>query len=291
MKKTLVVAFLVGALTVVAHTEGRVEGPRRSQPVPPVEAAAKVEVVAQVAPEEAANISVGADISYAFGMVIGSDLQQTGLTFDYNAFTRGLRESIEGQGTQFTMDDALRMVQTAFRAAMEKRAEASKAREIQFLTENGKHPGVHTTASGLQYEVITEGTGQKPGAQDMVRVNYEGTLVDGTVFDSSYTRGEPIEFPLDAVIPGWTEGVQLMSEGSSYRLYVPSKLAYGEQGAGNVIPPYATLIFQVELLAIVGPANEDALESSPEDAAEEASPEDEPQDLEAFIDQFNDEDG
>jgi FKBP-type peptidyl-prolyl cis-trans isomerase len=144
----------------------------------------------------------------------------------------------------------------AFLEVMAKRAEENKARELAFLEENGKKPGVTITDSGLQYEVITEGTGSKPTAEDIVRVNYEGTLMDGTVFDSTYTRGEPAEFPLYGVIPGWTEGIQLMSEGSSYRFYIPSALAYGEQGAGSVIPPYSTLIFKVELLSIIKDAEE-----------------------------------
>jgi FKBP-type peptidyl-prolyl cis-trans isomerase FkpA len=202
-------------------------------------------------PEAPGGTQEDLDTSYAFGMVIGSDLKQTGLTFNYNAFIRGLKESLEDEETRFTMDDAVLKVQTAFMAAMAQRAEENRQKEQAFLEENSAKPGIHHTESGLQYEVIAEGSGEKPGASDMVRVHYKGTLTDGTVFDSSYTRGEPAEFPLDAVIPGWTEGIQLMSEGAFYRLYVPSKLAYGEQGAGSVIPPYATLIFEVELLSIL----------------------------------------
>jgi FKBP-type peptidyl-prolyl cis-trans isomerase len=128
---------------------------------------------------------------------------------------------------------------------------ANKQAENDFLAENSKKPGINVTGSGLQYEVIREGNGPKPAATDTVRVHYEGTLTDGTVFDSSYSRGEPIEFPLDGVIPGWTEGLQLMGEGAKYRLVIPSDLGYGPQGAGGQIPPYATLIFEVELLNIV----------------------------------------
>ena len=119
-----------------------------------------------------------------------------------------------------------------------------------FLAENGKKPGVKTTASGLEYEIITPGTGKSPKATDTVQVNYRGTLIDGTEFDSSYKRGEPIEFPLNRVIPGWTEGVQLMKEGSKYRFYIPSNLAYGSSGAGGVIGPDETLIFDIELLKV-----------------------------------------
>lgn len=120
----------------------------------------------------------------------------------------------------------------------------------QFLAENAKKPGVKSTASGLQYKVLTEGQGQKPTATDTVEVHYRGTLIDGQEFDSSYKRGESISFPLNRVIRGWTEGLQLMPVGAKYELYIPYELAYGEQGAGGVIPPYATLIFQVELLGI-----------------------------------------
>ncbi len=119
-----------------------------------------------------------------------------------------------------------------------------------FLQENGKKEGVHTTASGLQYKVLKEGTGRSPKATDTVKVNYRGTLLDGTEFDSSYKRNQPIEFALNQVIPGWTEGVQLMKEGGKYEFVIPSKLAYGRRGAGGVIGPDETLIFEVELLSV-----------------------------------------
>ncbi|MCR5050255.1 MAG: FKBP-type peptidyl-prolyl cis-trans isomerase [Paludibacteraceae bacterium] len=129
---------------------------------------------------------------------------------------------------------------------------SAKAKEEgeKFLAENGKRNGVQTTASGLQYEVLEATLGQKPKATDKVKVHYEGTLIDGTVFDSSYKRGEAISFPLNGVIKGWTEGLQLMSVGSKYKFFIPYQLAYGERGAGASIPPYAALIFTVELLGI-----------------------------------------
>ncbi len=129
---------------------------------------------------------------------------------------------------------------------------SAKAKEEgeKFLAENAKREGVKTTASGLQYEVLEATLGQKPKATDSVRVHYEGTLIDGTVFDSSYKRGESIAFPLNGVIKGWTEGLQLMSVGSKYKFFIPYQLAYGERGAGASIPPYAALIFTVELLGI-----------------------------------------
>jgi FKBP-type peptidyl-prolyl cis-trans isomerase FkpA len=206
-----------------------------------------------VQPEPAATTDGATDenTSYAFGMALGSDLKQTGLQFNYDAFTQGFKESIEGKETRISMEEAIRIIQTAFMSAMAKQAEENMAKETQFLEENGKKNGIQTTSSGLQYEVITQGSGVKPAASDTVSVHYEGTLIDGTVFDSSYERGEPAQFPLGGVIPGWTEGIQLMNVGSTYRLYIPSALAYGEQGAGSSIPPNSALIFKVELLSIV----------------------------------------
>jgi FKBP-type peptidyl-prolyl cis-trans isomerase FkpA len=191
-----------------------------------------------------------ADTSYAFGMALSSQFKDMKLTFDYDAFTRGFREYLEDKQTKFSLDEAIARANTVYNEALEAQTEVSRQEELAYLAENSKKPGVNTTASGLQYEVITEGTGPKPAAEDIVRVNYEGTLIDGTVFDSSYTRGEPAEFGLNRVIRGWTEGIQLMNEGSTYRFYIPSELGYGEQGAGSMIPPYATLIFKVELLSI-----------------------------------------
>lgn len=129
-------------------------------------------------------------------------------------------------------------------------AQSAKEKGEQFLAENAKKEGVHALPDGLQYKVITEGTGKTPKATDTVKVHYEGTLINGTVFDSSYKRGEPIEFPLNRVIKGWTEGLQHMKEGSTYMLYIPSQLAYGSRGAGGDIGPDETLIFKVELIKV-----------------------------------------
>jgi FKBP-type peptidyl-prolyl cis-trans isomerase len=135
-------------------------------------------------------------------------------------------------------------------AAFPLMAQTALEKGEKFLAENGKRDGVKTTASGLEYEVITEGAGKSPKATDTVLVHYSGKLIDGKEFDSSYKRGEPIEFPLNQVIPGWTEGVQLMKEGAKYRFFIPSKLAYGKRGAGPDIGPDETLIFEVELLKV-----------------------------------------
>ena len=202
------------------------------------------------------------DTSYAFGMLmasqLGSQMGFGGVHFDYSAFMEGFKSFNEAGETRLTPDQAMEKINAAFTQLQAKNnekaqadGEKNKVEGDAYLMENGAKSGVTTTASGLQYEVITEGTGDKPQPTDTVRVNYEGTLIDGTVFDSSYTRGQPAEFPVDKVIPGWSEGVQLMSVGSTYRFVIPSDLAYGSAGAGNSIPPNATLIFKVELLDIV----------------------------------------
>jgi FKBP-type peptidyl-prolyl cis-trans isomerase len=204
------------------------------------------DVLAEISDESPADN----DTSYAFGIVLGSDLKQFGIQFDYDALAQGIREAVEGKESRISMEEAVGLVQSAYMTAIAQQAEESRRKNDQFLAENSKKTGVVITSSGLQYEVVVQGQGKNPAADDVVSVNYEGKLIDGTVFDSSYTRGEPAEFSLDQVISGWAEGIQLMNVGSTYRLYIPSSLAYGEQGAGNMIPPNSALIFQVELLSI-----------------------------------------
>jgi FKBP-type peptidyl-prolyl cis-trans isomerase FkpA len=193
------------------------------------------------------------DTSYSFGLIMGMNLKDTGFVYSFNPdeVARGFRDAFEGNDTRLTVEEADAIIQTAFAEFQEKQSADNKEKETAFLEDNGKRDEVITTASGLQYEIITQGTGPKPGASDTVKVNYEGTLIDGTVFDSSYVRNEPVEFPLEAVISGWTEGIQLMPVGSVYKLYIPSELAYGEQGAGGTIGPNSALIFKVELLEIL----------------------------------------
>ena len=221
---------------------------------------------AEAIAEESSRAEKSADVSYAFGMVLGADLKQTGVKFNYEALLRGFRESVEGKENRFPMDQAISMVQSAVRDAMMEQAEFNRQQEEEFLRGNSLREGIVSTPSGLQYEVIDNGSGEKPKVSDRVRVNYKGALIDGTVFDSSYDRDESAEFPLNAVIPGWSEGIQLMTVGAHYRLYIPSRLAYGEGGAGGVIPPNSTLVFDVELLEILanesdGPLEDDEQES------------------------------
>jgi len=200
--------------------------------------------------EETRRGNERADLSYAFGMLIGSDLTETGLEFNYDAFVRGFRDTMENEPTRFTMDEAMLIINNAFIAAQAELRERNRILTEAFLAENRNRPEVTVTPSGLQYEVILEGTGDMPGPIDIVLVHYQGTTIDGTVFDTTHDGGEPVEIPLDRVIPGWAEGLRLMREGGRSILYIPPDLAYGERGAGAVIAPNAVIIFDVELIAI-----------------------------------------
>lgn len=190
------------------------------------------------------------DPSYALGMLLAGNIKSAGLVINYDVFLAGMKDVLEGSGGKLTEAQAQAVVQAAVQAASARKASETQAKGLAFLAANRDKPGIKVTASGLQYEVISLGTGAMPIASDTVTVNYEGRLLDGTVFDSSYTRGEPATFRLDQVIPGWTEGVQLMPAGSKYRFYIPSELAYGARGAGGVIGPNEVLIFDVELISV-----------------------------------------
>lgn len=189
-------------------------------------------------------------ISYALGANYGAMVKRDGVTIDANAFVQGLQDAVAGKN-QFTdaeMQEIFQMFQEDMQARQNAAANEAKAAGVKFLEENKKNPNVKTTASGLQYTVNQEGKGEHPTATSTVTVHYTGKLIDGTVFDSSVERGEPISFGLNQVIKGWTEGLQLMTPGSKYTFFIPSELGYGEQGAGGMIPGGATLIFDVELI-------------------------------------------
>jgi FKBP-type peptidyl-prolyl cis-trans isomerase len=190
------------------------------------------------------------ETSYALGLLMGSNFKRGNVYPDINEFIRGMTDVLADSDTRITLEEADIILNQAFMDMDEQRTEKDREAEKAFLVENSKKPGVKITGKGLQYEVITEGYGPKPGPLDTVRVHYEGALTDGTVFDSSYAAGEPIEISLMQVIPGWTEGLQLMGVGSKYRLFIPSDLGYGAQQAGQ-IPPYSTLVFEVELFDII----------------------------------------
>ena len=190
-------------------------------------------------------------ISYAIGLSMGQNLMGSGVTsLEYADLAAGIKDVLEKNQPQISYQEAQQVLGKFFSELEQKIAGEAKVAGEAFLAENAKREGVKVTESGLQYEVLEATIGQKPKATDKVRVHYEGTLIDGTVFDSSYKRGESITFGLNQVIKGWTEGLQLMSIGSKYKLYLPYQLAYGERGAGANIPPYAALIFTVELLGI-----------------------------------------
>ena len=197
-----------------------------------------------------------ADLSYAFGMIIGSQLgiDKLGIEFDYDAFAEGLKAAVEGQ-TKISEQEAMEKIETALYKAEEKQSTGNKAAEDEFLLTNSQRQEVKTTASGLQYEVIKSAEGEKPKSTSTVRVNYTGTFLDGRSFDSSSEENGAF-IPLEHVIPGWTEGLMLMSPGSVYRLYIPSNLAYGKDGIQGVIPSYSTLIFVVELISIIDDSDE-----------------------------------
>jgi len=198
-------------------------------------------------------------LSYTIGMDIGSSLADQEMDLDLDLLVEALRASYSGEETRLTQEEALAereafMQRRQQQMQDQRQQEAAENREAgeAFLAQNRERDGVTETESGLQYRVIEEGEGARPAAEDRVTVHYKGTLIDGTQFDSSYDRGEPATFALNQVIPGWTEGLQLMSEGAKYEFFIPSDLAYGEQGRPGPIGPNSTLIFEVELLEVAG---------------------------------------
>ncbi|MBQ5896114.1 MAG: FKBP-type peptidyl-prolyl cis-trans isomerase [Bacteroidaceae bacterium] len=190
--------------------------------------------------------------SYGLGMGIGQNLLSMGVQ-DMNVedFVKGLKDVITGVKPEMSHSEAQAVVNDHFRKLAEEAYTQNKASGEAFLAENAKKEGVTVLPSGLQYEVITAGNGKKPSATDRVKCHYEGTLIDGTIFDSSIKRGEPAVFGVNQVIKGWVEALQLMQEGAKWRLYIPYDMAYGEHGAGEMIPPYSALIFDVELIKVL----------------------------------------
>ena len=196
-------------------------------------------------------------VSYALGLNIGKSMKQEGLDINPDVLAAAMKDVFAGAKTQLTDEEVQAVMQDFQKKMMAKQAAVrdeglgkNKAEGEKFLADNKKKEGIKTTASGLQYKVITDGKGKTPKATDTVKTHYRGTLISGTEFDSSYKRGEPAEFPVGGVIKGWTEALQLMKEGSKWQLYIPSDLAYGERGAGKDIGPNSTLIFDIELISI-----------------------------------------
>lgn len=199
-------------------------------------------------------------LSYSLGLGIGQQLKQMGLKERLNVddFALSIKDVLEDKELKVSNAEGQKIVNDYFQE-LETKMNAEKAEKGKkaleegraFLEENGKKAGIITTKSGLQYEILKEGTGKHPKATDKVRCHYEGRLIDGSIFDSSYKRNEPADFGLNQVIAGWTEGVQLMGEGAKYRFYIPYLLGYGEGGAGEMIPPFSTLVFDVELIKVL----------------------------------------
>lgn len=209
------------------------------------------------APAAAPDPALKDKVSYFIGTQIGRDFQSNGIELNLEVFIQAIKDATEGKESKYAEKDleaAMQQFQTEMIAKQQAAAAAAagnnSAEGEKFLASNGKREGVTTTTSGLQYEVVTKADGPKPKASDVVTVHYRGTLLDGKEFDSSYSRNEPASFPLNQVISGWTEGVQLMNVGSKFKFFIPSKLAYGENGSPPRIGPNSTLVFEVELLSI-----------------------------------------
>lgn len=198
-------------------------------------------------------------VSYALGLGIGRQLSQMGAdNLDIEDFAKAIKDILSGNEPAVGDAEAQTLVKDFFekqeakqRAAAAEKFKDTKEKGEKYLAENAKKEGVVTLPSGLQYQIIKEGNGRKPKATDKVKCHYEGMLIDGTLFDSSIQRGEPATFPLNGVIAGWTEGLQLMQEGAKYRFFIPYNLGYGEHGAGASIPPFAALVFDVELIEVI----------------------------------------
>ena len=212
--------------------------------------------IAATSTNEAGEVNM-ADVSYCIGLSFGKSMRGQGIGIDLAAFSEGIETGVKDKESKLTIDE-IRDVMNQFQAnliqkqveAERKNADAALEKEKDFLKENRSKTGVSSTESGLQYRIIKNGAGEQPASQDLVTVHYHGSLLDGTVFDSSYDRGEPVTFPLNRVIAGWSEALQLMKEGDKWELYIPSHLAYGPRGAGGQIGPNETLVFEVELIKV-----------------------------------------
>jgi len=250
MNRIWYVAALVVAFGFLPVTEASAQKAKSAQLAKPAKPGSKNPMVLTTDTQKA---------SYTIGVDLARNLKQNGIKIDLDALTAGLRDA-SGDGKCILSDEEMRAAMEKLQKSVQEKqkttnnvsADKNKAEGEAFLMENGKKPGVITTASGMQYQILTEGNGPKPSPTDTVTTHYHGTLLDGTVFDSSKDRNQPASFPVNGVIQGWQEALPLMPTGSTYRLYIPSELAYGNRGAGAKIGPNATLIFDVELISIKG---------------------------------------
>ena len=254
------VAPLATSLLLVGYSVGQQAPHSTTQPATPAKTTSTAKPHPATSPASQAPLKLTTEkdkLSYAIGMNIGEGMKHDGVDIDPAILTRALKDALAGNKLQMT-DEQAKAVMTSFRTEMMKKQQESaqkvsdtnKAAGAKYLADNRTKPGVVTLPSGLQYKIIKEGTGPKPAATDTVVTNYRGTLIDGTEFDSSYKRGEPAEFPVNRVIKGWTEALQLMPVGSKWELYIPPDLAYGEHSPGPEIGPNSTLVFDVELMSI-----------------------------------------
>jgi FKBP-type peptidyl-prolyl cis-trans isomerase FklB len=262
MRKSLIAAVLLAGAMLVADSGAQQTPAATSSTTPATTSKTPAKKTTTAAAGAAAPLtSRKQKFSYALGMNIatglGANLKKQGVEVDWNLLAQGVKDGASGSKTRLTEEEAKAVltevqndVKKEQQEKMKEAADKNKTEGEAFLAANKDKEGVKTLPSGLQYKVLTEGTGPKPAASDMVVCNYRGTLINGTEFDSSYKRGEPATFPVGGVIKGWTEALQLMPVGSKWQLYIPSGLAYGERGAGAEIGPDATLIFEVELISI-----------------------------------------
>ncbi|WP_316842872.1 FKBP-type peptidyl-prolyl cis-trans isomerase [Pedobacter gandavensis] len=245
MKKILITLLLpCCSFVAMAQTKGTKASPAKKA------TAAKTQAKGPVKPVFKNNLD---SASYALGANMAASMKKDGLAaLNYDLMIRGMKDALEGKTLLIKKEDSQTPISNLFNGLSKKKFLPMINEGKVFLENNKKNPGVQVTPSGLQYIVLQEGTGIKPKATDTVLAHYKGTLLNGKQFDSSYDRNEPLSLPLNRVIAGWTEGIQLMSTGSKYRFFIPYNLAYGERGAGQDIPPYSTLIFEVELLKVNG---------------------------------------
>lgn len=242
MKKIIVLAAVLASLTGSAQSKKELKSEVSKLKAQVTE----LEKVAEVDMEDEKQ-----KLSYALGANIAQSLMSQGLDdLDSDVFLKGMNDA-KNNSSQMSDEEAQLVIQNVMQSRQEKKSEEATKEGRAFLAKNATREEVTVTPSGLQYEILTKGNGPKPSSSDKVKVHYHGTLLDGTVFDSSVLRGEAIEFPVNGVIQGWVEALQLMPMGSKWKLFIPYDLAYGERGAGGKIGPYATLIFEVELLEVI----------------------------------------